>query len=339
MKNNNSKLKRDVKTYVWQANIEELISKIKRVPNSSLTPKYQQLKGCLLNVFVHNNDTRRFKAKDQFVRDLLEVYKKYWKLALLKEAAQKKAENYLSHEIETLLKNYSINFKKSKGINYLEKMVSKELTKRGFYHILGVVQPLRELEIWKRERKKIYTVELFKKTKQKVTVVFMEEFVTNGWADYASCGITFPGGWAKKDALYCVKKRYSVNSESFNVTYLVHEAQHFSDYKKFPKLKQIDLEYRAKLAEIYSSKRLLYTLIENFTAEESTDLSIPHSYASNKIIADLSKKVFNINYLQKDSKKWRKVDKLSIKSAALNLYNEHTEKLLAIGAKKVTGVL
>jgi len=56
-----------------------------------------------------------------------------------------------------------------------------------------------------------------------VPVVFLEEIVSMGWQEY------------------------------FHVNFIAHEAQHFADYKTYPKLLQIELEYRANHIQLFFS--------------------------------------------------------------------------------------
>src|SRR4029077_9164441 len=62
--------------------------------------------------------------------------------------------------------------------------------------------------------------------------------------------ITHTDGWATAMTLYAVRSAYDIESESFRVSYLAHEAQHFADYGRFPKLARPEREYRAKLTEL-----------------------------------------------------------------------------------------
>ncbi len=51
-------------------------------------------------------------------------------------------------------------------------------------------------------------------------------------------------------ALFCVAKAYDTTKEYFAVSYLSHEAQHFSDQKNYSNIPSWHLEYRAKLTEL-----------------------------------------------------------------------------------------
>lgn len=110
----------------------------------------------------------------------------------------------------------------------------------------------------------------------------------------------YVGGWASRDKLFCVKPAYDVVSENFYVSYLGHEGRHFSDYKIFPKLNQIDLEYRAKFTEIIVSDSTYREMIVKFFHEQKDDRSAPHAYASHLLVQNLSKKLATTNLTKKD---------------------------------------
>jgi hypothetical protein len=115
-----------------------------------------------------------------------------------------------------------------------------------------------------------------------------------GWEEYATFGKYYPGGWATKKALFCVRQAYNINSESFLVSYLDHEGQHFSDYKRYPNLIGNDLEYRAKLSELYFSNENVYKIIENFISTAKYDKNNAHPFSNYCVIRDMSKLLLNV---------------------------------------------
>lgn len=203
----------------------------------------------------------------------------------------------------------------------LEKILKEALRSRGYFCLFGIVKPFRSLMIWKKEKRRSFSVVLPEKT-QKVDVIFLDQFAELGWLHYATFGKYYVGGWAKKDALFCVKQAYKVNSSTFKVHYLSHEAQHFSDYKLFPKLIQVDLEYRAKLAELALTKTPR-KFLQKLRCEAKNDIHIPHSFAAYKILS---------NICEVSSPKAIRLD-------ATQLLRRHTEDLKRHGAKKVKSVL
>ncbi|HEV7779927.1 MAG TPA: hypothetical protein VGO58_01605 [Chitinophagaceae bacterium] len=124
----------------------------------------------------------------------------------------------------------------------------------------------------------------FKKEKMHTRVFFMSEMISLGWQAFATFGNHHPGGWATKDAIFCVKSVYDLKNESFLVSYLAHEGRHFSDLNRFPKLKNTDLEYRAKLTELSIADKTLLNLIEFFIVNAYYRSANGHSAANYYLI-------------------------------------------------------
>lgn len=192
--------------------------------------------------------------------------------------------------------------------NKIEQTLINEFKKRGFNSIFGTVAPLRSLMVWKKESIKKFKVKL-PESIQIVNVIFLEQFIESGWLHYATFGKHYVGGWAKETALYCVKKAYEIKSDKFKIHYLVHEAQHYSDYQLFPKLAASDLEYRAKLAELAVTKKPK-NFVSKLLLQAKNDKKNPHSFAADRILSKLDKKmpskVLNqkaIKLLQQDTKR------------------------------------
>jgi len=192
-----------------------------------------------------------------------------------------------------------------------------------------------DLLLWAKQTEKIYEITI-PEGKVNVKVIFMEDFISNGWIEYATFGAKMAGGWAEKDALFCVKKNYDTSSEKFLINYLMHEAQHFADYESFPNLTSTDLEYRAKLAELSATKETIYTLLGKFLNMSSSDREKAHAhpFASFCVLRDLSKEIFNQEFVD-DIKKWEEVSYQEINKASIKLIKQHTKDLNIEGAETV----
>jgi hypothetical protein len=120
---------------------------------------------------------------------------------------------------------------------------------------------------------------------QPVRVEVLDGFVSFGWSHYATCGRRATGGWARADALYAVRPRYtSLDSEEFRVTFLGHEAQHLADLARFPGMPSWQLEYRAKLAELACADTTRPRLLAKFRDDQNDDAeATPHSYANRMV--------------------------------------------------------
>ena len=122
------------------------------------------------------------------------------------------------------------------------------------------------------------------------------------------------------------------------ITILAHEGQHLADYKSFPKLNPPDLEYRAKLAELSKAKEIIYSLIKSFKDKAKYDKKHPHQFAEYCLIRDLSKILFNQDFVS-DMKRWESIPYEKINEASTELLKKNTKQLKSAGAESVTELL
>jgi hypothetical protein len=116
-------------------------------------------------------------------------------------------------------------------------------------------------------------------------------------------------------------------------------SQHFADYKRFPKLEQPELEYRAKLVELSKAQKSARELLQRFAAWGGESRNAPHSFANSKVIADLSRSIFKSIAPVSDEQRWAAVPVADINRAATALLKANTEKLLSLGAATVQQAL
>ena len=301
-----------------QGDIPKALKLLKKIPAETLTKKEQNVREKLFARFVTRNERFTLAEKDRLIRDIVKIYRLYWQKVLSDRLNEKDGEAFLFDELARYLSEKKYLKKAAAMPDQIEKKL-KEIFKTKNYHcILGKVLPFRELELWKIEEAKVFSIKL-PETTQRIKVVFMDGFITHGWEEYATAGRYFPGGWAKKDAIYCVKSSYrDLSHEKFRISYLTHEAQHFSDYKKFPGLVQYQLEYRAKLAELSYADKTLFKLISNFISNSKNDPNLPHSFANYNLIKDLSKKLFNEAFVS-ETDRWKKLLKAVVNCEAKTL--------------------
>lgn len=234
--------------------------------------------------FISKAEKKRQPTSSAFVNEVIRIYREYYRSALVQEAKRDTLEKTLLHELQQCL-GMSGNITWSK----LEASLKKKLRRHGYFALVGKVAPFRSLLVWKKQKPKTFIVPLTTH-RQKVKVVLLDQFVELGWMHFATFGKYYVGGWAKKDALYCVTQAYkhNFNGERFRVSYLGHEAQHLADLRKFPKIKSHELEYRAKLAELAAS-RSPKKLAARFFTEARNDPKLPHCYASYLLKRGLGK--------------------------------------------------
>jgi len=170
------------------------------------------------------------------------------------------------------------------AIENIEILIQLALSKIGYSFLGGLTLPYYGPYLYGREEPVKYEIELPCGI-QSVQVVFMHDFLMRGWLDFATLGQVGTGGWAKIEALYCVSQNWDRDSDDFKIRYLKHEAQHLSDYQRFPQIAQGHqsiLEYRAKLAELVYAKNLehFYLILRDANRESLA----PHAQAASDIL-------------------------------------------------------
>jgi len=265
---------------------------------------------------------------------ILISYRHYWQTLMLRRSPAKDAEAELLASLNTILADNSTAATSSVDLDAASQRAKTAIEKEGLFALTGVTSPYYELMIWRVQSLKTYQVVL-PESAFKVSVVFLDEFVSLGWAGFATCGRSHSGGWVTEDTLFALKSAYKTESEEFRVSYLSHEGQHFSDLKRFPKLEQPELEYRAKLTEIAVSKDSTNDLIVEFARRSGQDRAVPHHFANLWVTRNLSRAVFNSNEPVTDAALWRGVSATKLRSEAQRLLLENSTDLRKMGAMTV----
>lgn len=327
------KIIQQVVSKALQGDIRTALDIMHKTPNNKLTKRDLRFKKRFIQRFNDENASVKLRCTDNTVKELYKIYCTYWHAVLLKRVSPKKAESDLFEQLSIFLKYNKISNRLMKNRTNIENKIKDFLAEKGYFSLFGVVQPFREFEIWQSQKEKIFSVTL-PETRQNVKVVLMEKFISKGWEAYATIDRAFPGGWAKRDRLFCNASSYDFNTESFLVSYLTHEAQHFFDYKRFPKLCQLDLEYRAKLAELSVAKRSGRKLLREFYLSANKNKEYPHSYANYIVIEDIVDKL----HIGKDLSRLPKVRIEDINIAAESLLKINSKLLLKKCAETVISI-
>jgi hypothetical protein len=208
------------------------IASLRSVDSIALSPRFRSTRTCMLQRLASRQPPPD-SISDRFVAGVLADYREYWFRSLLDEHPTAANEAWLLTALNARVA--SEGGKPAPDLDALEPALQK-LVRRHHYHLLlGVTSPLRELMLWKVETERRYDVPL-PEGAEPVRVVFMDDFASLGWSGFATCERSHTGGWTKPDALFAVQSAYDTASENFRVSYLAHEAQHFSDNRRFPKL-------------------------------------------------------------------------------------------------------
>ena len=267
----------------------EAIAALRKVDTTALLPREAGVRSCMLDR-LQARHVPPVALSDTVLAAVLAAYREYWLRALLAEHPVAENESWLLERLNRLVSADGGNA--SDNLDALEPALERLIRKHGYHGLLGVTSPFRELMLWKSEADSAYRVEL-PEGAETVTVVFMDDFASLGWAGFATCDRHHSGGWTKPDKLFAVRSAYDLGSENFRVSYLAHEAQHFADQRRRPKLeRQDELEYRAKLVELAVGSTSVHDLLETFAANVSDDRGVPHSYANGRVVRDMRASLF-----------------------------------------------
>lgn len=207
----------------------------------------------------------------------------------------------------------------------IEDEIAKIVNSEGYEYLGGKTQGYFGPYIWKNSTNVTYEVELPSGI-EPYTVIMMDGFISRSWLDFISFGETGAGGWVGENGtLCCVRSSYEKGSEdSFNLSFLKHEAQHAYDMKKYLDITAVDLEYRAKLVELiyWPNAKIIK---EIFRESDTSNPNICHSIAANKIINIMTLKLFKCENVNDESAWDDKVD--NVKLYATELLEESSKML------------
>lgn len=288
--------------------------------------------------FIESTEIFDYKTDDPSIVALVDMFHGYWKSVMIDNTPTEEADVIFKEKIAQFLyskkygtENISIDRLQQNPYQYINEFFK---TKGVYSNAFGKTGHLYDLFLWKEETVFRYKVNLILDTVE-VTVHLMDQFISTGWSHYTTFGRSYASGWANREALFCVMDAYDLDSEQYEVSYLTHEGQHFSDYKRYPKLLQKDLEYRAKLVELTKSQNTTLNLIHKFIDNSSSESNNAHAFANYCVIRDLSKALWEKDFVAEKSE-WASIDLKLIKQESKRLFLKHSGKLNAIGADKVT---
>jgi len=146
------------------------------------------------------------KAKAQglneagFADDVTRAYEAYWRSALLDGSAQEAQLQVLESELSSVLSHHHLIM--ADGASVYEAL-NQALESRGIHFLESAAPPLRDLFLWREEESRTYSVQLTDR-RLKLEVLFMDDFLLQGWKDYASLGLVTTTGWVEGGKLYCL---------------------------------------------------------------------------------------------------------------------------------------
>ncbi len=323
--------------YALRGEMDAVFEMLELTDNDNLKPKQQLKKEGYYKRFLHRNENFEYNTSDPEIIDMYKRFQNYWRSVIIEKVDLKLADSLFTDEMNYFLQ---VHYKPELSIkeinNNYNDLFHQYFNFKGLHGIaMGKTGHLYDLYLWKNETKVVYDIHLPEGNTINVPVVFMRDFISNGWSHYTTFGHSYTGGWATPKKLFCVEESYGPkDEEAFLISYISHEGQHFSDYSSFPQLKQPDLEYRAKLTELSLAKTTITAIIKKFIANAKNDKNQAHAYANYMVIKQLSQNIFKINY-QDNIDKWKAISVKKLNKTALSILKIHSEKLGQMGAKTV----
>lgn len=277
--------------------------------------------GVLANFDVRASKNGRSDL-DTWTAKVLDAYQIYWSRVMMGGVTAEVGERQLA---ETLAPLVGVTGESGASIDMdaLEPKLEEQIRARGYFSLHGVTSPFREFMLWRTRLDQAYELEL-PDGREAVSVAMLEDFISLGWTGFATGNYYHTAGWATRERLFCIRMAYDLDSESFRISYLTHEAQHFSDYKRFPNLEGPELEYRAKLVEIAYADTTLRKLLKTFSKSGSDNRKHPHGYANRRLIGDLARA---LNVAVPEDAWWESIPPATIRAEAVRLFNEDSQRL------------
>jgi len=269
---------------------------------------------------------------------VLLAYRSYWQDSMMRRVTREDAEAELKRRLDAILAQWRIADSPSDSLGAASEQARQAVGRDGLFALAGVTAPYYELALWRSQSERRYDVQLHDR-RVATRVVFLDDFVSFGWAGFATCNRAHTGGWATRTALFAVRSAYDLDSEAFRVSYLAHEARHFSDYRRFPNLEQPELEYRAKLTELALAETTSHRLIAGFARTASRDRYLPHHFANYWVATDMSRSIFGSAELVDSRERWERVPAPEIRAAARQLLAANERNLLKSDPKSVSRFL
>ena len=249
---------------------------------------------------------------DSRLQDILLAYQKYYRDAFYLEQSPEEAAEGLRARLAGLLEGGAAS------LDELEELAAEAFRAGGFHFLGGRTGGCYGPYIWRTEELRRYEVELPEGV-QEYAVKLLGGFVMESWLSYLTFGLSGTGGWSNGDGLiHCVKRHYDLESESFRVSLLKHEAQHASDQSRYPGMSSADLEYRAKLVElIYSEER---QLLGRFLQEaDAANPGSGHGLAAERIVRGFARR--------QDGDGLAALPIETVRAAALELFRESSREM------------
>lgn len=226
-------------------------------------------------------------AGEPLAARLAVLYENYWRASMLGDDA----EHDRKDELLAALREGIPECRGAGEEDEVFDRLSGILAKDGYHALFGDTIPYSDMLLWKSQREEARHVELIDSSVD-VTIRALSGFESLGWMGFGTLNLLYVGGWATGGTINAVMPAWEgLDKEFFDIRLVTHESQHCSDYARFPGMTPLELEYRAKLAEIYYARATKGTILRMYRAEALGEGKGPHSRANFKLFDELGRRV------------------------------------------------
>lgn len=302
---------------VFELDMPSALARLATLPERALTAQHLAVRACMQDRF--GSGEAGAAPLTSLADKVLAAYRRYWTASLLRQQPPEKAESILLAELDRL--SGAATSPNLDTQHDATDRVARLLEAQGFFVLGGVTSPLRELMLWRQQTSTSTRVDLPDGPIQ-IKVTMLDDFQSLGWAAWAAwatCDRSHTGGWVTPQGMMVVRAAWDMDSEAYRVSLLAHEAQHFSDIRRYPRLSSADLEYRAKLVELALSLETQATLMQSFVVQARRDKSLPHAFASYWLVERLRARLGHLA--------WTKQPPSAVRQAALAELAAHSNLL------------
>lgn len=271
-----------------RADAPAALSALKAAPAEQFDGNDASFRQCMLERHERKSPPKTVNApKDAFAAKVLGIYQRYWWHAVREPQQRAELDRKLKAELAAAIGEKPPG-DGEEAFEALSAKIDARLRESGLHPLQGRTPPLYDLFLWGGQEERDYNVELPGAVQQPVKVFVMDAWISRGWSHYTACGATGAAGWTKPEGLYAVRESYGdLQGEDFKVSFLGHEAQHFADLKRWPKLPPWQLEYRAKLVELAKADSSRGKVFDRFYRSQDDNLDHPHPYANKRVLRDV----------------------------------------------------
>jgi hypothetical protein len=314
------------------ADMPPAIEILNTLPAADLTPRRAAARQCILDRFARDTpDATGLAGLPAPGAAITLAYRRYWHEQLMHRATPEAAEaRWLAELARALPPTGAPAVDRESEVAAAEHRVEAWAQANGLHALTGLTRPFHELMLWRSEQVRREHVQLPESTVD-VEVRLLDDFASLGWTAYATCDLAHTGGWADADAIHALVSDTRIDSDEYRASLLAHEGQHMSDHLRFPGLDQPDLEYRAKLTELWASRETTPKLLSAFVGGQKRDRALPHPFSDYWIVTRLRERLGTGNL---DA-----VDPQLVRAAAATLLVEHSAAVTRLGAATATTAL